>query len=489
MKSIYENEKYCSALQTDFYELTMAQGYWKKGMKDERAVFEMFFRKHPFDSGFSIFAGLQTLLDELQKFSFSDDDIAYLRSLKFFNEEFLHYLKDFRFTGALYAMDEGSVIFPQEPLIRIDSNIIECQIIEAFLLNIINFQSLIATKTARIWLASDKGAIMEFGLRRAQGPDGALSASRASFIGGAMGTSNVLAGKEFGIKVMGTMAHSWIMAFPSEEEAFRAYAELYPDHPVFLIDTYDTLKSGIVNAIKVGQEVVSQGGSFGVRLDSGDMHYLSVAVRKKLDEAGFTGATIAVSNDLDENVINALIEEGAPINSWGVGTRMVTGGNEAAFTGVYKLAAHDVGGTLVSTIKFSDNPEKTTLPGIKQVWRLKDRDGNAVADIINLDEAESEDRIITGKRYSFWHTAVDYRHFNYTVETEPAPLLSKRLEAGRQVSPNPTLQEIQSHCKAELAGFDDSYKRLLNPHIYKVSVTGKLRTLTLGLIKNHLGDL
>ncbi|MDR3325384.1 MAG: nicotinate phosphoribosyltransferase [Spirochaetaceae bacterium] len=489
MKSIYENEKYCSALLTDFYELTMSQGYWKKGMKDERAVFEMFFRKHPFDSGFSIFAGLQTLLDELQKFSFSDDDIAYLRSLHFFDEAFLSYLKDFRFTGALYALDEGSVIFPQEPLIRIDSTIIECQIVEAIVLNIINFQSLIATKTARIWLASDKGAIMEFGLRRAQGPDGALSASRASYIGGALGTSNVLAGKEFGIKVMGTMAHSWVMAFPSEEEAFRAYAELYPQHPVFLIDTYDTLKSGVIGAIKVGGEVTRGGGNFGVRLDSGDMHYLSVAVRKKLDDAGLKNATIAVSNDLDENVINALIEDRAPINSWGVGTRMVTGGNEAAFTGVYKLAAHHVGGALVSTIKFSDNPEKTTLPGIKQVWRLKDRDGNAVADIINLDQEGSDDSIVTGKRYSFWHTAVDYRHFNHTVETPPEPLLSKRLQTGAQISATPSLQQIQNHCKTQLALFDDSYKRLLNPHRYKVSITEKLRTLTLSLIKNHLGDL
>ncbi|MDR3301327.1 MAG: nicotinate phosphoribosyltransferase [Spirochaetaceae bacterium] len=490
MKSIYENEKYCSALQTDFYELTMAQGYWKKGMKDERAIFEMFFRKHPFGSGFSIFAGLQTLLDELQKFSFSDDDIDYLRSLQFFNEEFLCYLKDFRFTGALYAMDEGSVVFPQEPLIRIDSTIIECQIIEALLLNIINFQSLIATKTARIWLASDKGAIMEFGLRRAQGPDGALSASRASFIGGAMGTSNVLAGKEFGIKVMGTMAHSWIMAFPSEEEAFRAYAELYPDHPVFLIDTYDTLKCGIGNAVKVGKEVVSRGGSFGVRLDSGDMHYLSVAVRKKLDEAGLTDATIAVSNDLDENVINALIEDGAPIDSWGVGTRMVTGGNEAAFTGVYKLAAHNSGGRLIPTIKFSDNPEKTTLPGVKQVWRLKDAAGLAVADIITLDEAEggADEKIMKGERRAFWHTRADYRHFYHTVEQEPVPLLIKRLENGKQISPNLSLGDIQSRCKAELAGFDDSYKRLLNPHIYKVSITEKMRTLTLGLIKNYLGE-
>jgi nicotinate phosphoribosyltransferase len=490
MQNNIKTEDYCSALQTDFYELTMAQGYWKKGMKDERAVFEMFFRKHPFSSGFSIFAGLQTLLDALKKIAFSDDDIAYLRSLNFFDENFLDFLKDFHFTGSLYAMDEGTIVFPQEPLIRVDSNIIECQIIEALLLNIINFQSLIATKTARVYLASCSGAIMEFGLRRAQGPDGGLSASRAAFIGGAIGTSNVLAAKEFGITPMGTMAHSWIMAFPSEEDAFRTYAEFYPVHPVFLIDTYDTLKSGIVNAIKVGKEVISRHGTFGVRLDSGDINYLTRSVRKKLDEEGCVSATIAVSNDLDEIVINALMEQGAPVNSWGVGTRMVTGGNEAAFTGVYKLAAHDTGGHLIPTIKFSDNPEKTTLPGIKQVWRLKDSGGLAVADIITLDEAEggADEKIISGRRRAFWHTQADYRHFYHTVEQEPVPLLTRRLENGKQISPNPALTAIQNHCKAQLAMFDDSYKRLLNPHIYKVSITEKMRNLKLSLIKNYFID-
>jgi nicotinate phosphoribosyltransferase len=491
MKGLYENENYCSALQTDFYELTMSQGYWKKGMHNERSVFEMFFRKHPFGGGFSIFAGLQTLLDTLKKFSFSDDDLYYLRSLKFFDHGFLDYLKDFRFNASLYAVDEGSVVFPREPLIRIDGNIIECQIVEALLLNIINFQSLIATKAARIYLASKGGEIMEFGLRRAQGLDGALSASRASFIGGANCTSNVLAGKEYNIKVVGTMAHSWVMAFPSEEEAFRAYAELYPDNPVFLIDTYDTLKSGIINAIKVGKEIAAHGGNFGVRLDSGDIHYLSVAVRKKLDEAGFQQARISVSNDLDEVIINALMDQHAPVNSWGVGTRMVTGGNEAAFTGVYKLTAHNSGGKLIPTIKFSDNPEKTTLPGIKQVWRLKDKDGMAVADVLTLEESEenSDEALKAAQRYAFWHTSADYRHFYYTIETEPTGLLVKRLEKGKSVLSGPPLIDIQKHCKTELALFDDSYKRLLNPHIYKVSVSGKLRNLTLGLIKNYLEDL
>lgn len=488
-----ENKKFCeanfcSALQTDFYELTMAQGYFKK-KKQARAVFEMFFRKHPFGGGFSVFAGLGTLLEKLRGFSFSKSDIEYLRSLKVFGEDFLEYLGEFKFTGRLDAIDEGSVVFPQEPLIRVDGNIIECQIIEVLILNTINFQSLIATKTARINLASSAngtqgGAIMEFGFRRAQGPDGALSASRASFIGGAKSTSNVLAGKEFGIKIAGTMAHSWIMAFPSEEEAFRAYAELYPNHPVFLIDTYDTLRSGIVNAIKVGREIVARGGNFGVRLDSGDIYYLSCAVRKQLDEAGCAKATIAVSNDLDEVIINALVEQNAPVDSWGVGTRMVTGGNEAAFTGVYKLVAHEGGGRLLPAMKFSDTPEKTTVPGVKQVWRVKDREGFAVADVLSLEN----DPPPSGTQV-FWHPAADYRHFFCSIETPPKPLLKRRLEKGVLVEDSQPLTAIQAHCKKELDSFDATYKRFLNPHIYKVSITENLKDLKLDLIKHYLSAL
>ncbi|AEF84901.1 putative nicotinate phosphoribosyltransferase [Treponema primitia ZAS-2] len=479
-----------SALLTDFYALTMAQGYWKNNM-NKRAIFEVFFRRQPFGGGFSIFAGLGPLLDTIRDFSFSDDDLAYLESLKFFEKPFLNYLRDFHFTGSLWAMDEGTVIFPQEPLIRLSGNLIECQIAEGMLLNIINFQSLIATKTARVWLATGKGSVMEFGLRRAQGPDGAMSASRAAFIGGAAGTSNVLAGKEYGIPVLGTMAHSWIMAYPSEEEAFQAYADIYPEFPVFLIDTYDTLKSGTRNAIKVGKRVVERGKNFGVRLDSGDMHYLSVQVRKLLDDAGFPNAKISVSNDLDESIIETLTNTGAPIDSWGVGTRMVTGGDESAFTGVYKLTAReDASGKLIPTIKFSDNPEKTTNPGLKQVWRLKDSQGMAVADILGLEESPSgPDTLEQGSRYIFWHPSADYRHFYHTLEGSAEPLLKLRLDKGSLVSPQPSLEEIRRHTKAELELFDNSYKRLLNPHVYKVSVTEKLRQLKLNLIKDYLGDL
>jgi nicotinate phosphoribosyltransferase len=468
----------------------MAQGYWKNRM-NHRAVFEMFFRRQPFGGGFSVFAGLQTLLEELEGLSFSSGDIDYLRGLNLFESPFLDYLKGFRFTGSLWAMDEGTVIFPQEPLIRIDGSLIECQLIEGMLLNIINFQSLIATKTARIWLASEKGSIMEFGLRRAQGPDGAMSASRAAFIGGAAGTSNVLAGKTYGIPVVGTMAHSWIMAYPSEEEAFRAYAELYPDKTIFLIDTYDTLKSGTPNAIKVGKELQARGKNFGVRLDSGDIHYLSVEVRRLLDEAGLPQAFITVSNDLDESIIRTLTDAGAPINTWGVGTQMVTGGKEASFTGVYKLAAReDRQGGLVPAIKFSDNPDKTTNPGVKQVWRIKDSQGMAVADVLSLDEDPANpDRIEGGIRYAFWHPAADYRHFYHEITGTAEPLLRLRMDRGRFTEPHPSLEEIRSRVRSGLGSFDQSYQRILNPHVYKVSITGRLRSLKLELIKNYLGDL
>jgi nicotinate phosphoribosyltransferase len=473
-----------SALFTDFYALTMAQGYWKKNMA-RKSVFEMFFRKHPFQGGFSIFAGLEPLLEKLSGFSFSADDIAYLRSLSFFEDAFLDYLADFRFSGMVHAMDEGTVIFPQEPLVRITGNLIECQLVEGLVLNTINFQSLIATKTARVYNAAQNGMIMEFGLRRAQGEDGALSATRASIIGGAAGTSNVLGGKKFGVKVMGTMAHSWVMAFGSEEEAFSAYAEIYPQHPVFLIDTFDTLNSGIVNAVKVGKEIVKRGGSFGVRLDSGDLYYLTQEVRKALDKEGLHKATIAVSNDLDEDIIEALVQQGAPINSWGVGTRMVTGGNEAAFTGVYKLAAYETPqGTMTPTIKFSDNPEKTTNPAVKQVLRLYGNHG-AASDVLIID---GEDAIKAGEMHVFWHPSADYRHFRTCVDKEPRPLLTKKMENGRIIAERKPLLDIQKHTLESLSEFDETYKRLLNPHIFKVSVTENLRNLKLSLIKEYLGE-
>lgn len=475
-----------SALFTDFYELTMAQGYWKENM-NQKVVFDMFFRRNPFNGGFSILAGNETLIDALTSFRFSQSDIDYLAEQKIFETGFLEYLKDWKFSGDLYTMDEGTVIFPQEPLIRIHANLIEAQIIEGLVLNHVNFQSLIATKTARIWLASKKAPIMEFGLRRAQGPDGAMSATRAAYIGGSAGTSNTLGGKLFGIPVMGTMAHSWIMSHSSELEAFREYAKIYPENSTFLIDTYDTLKSGIKNAIIAGSELVAKGYNFGVRLDSGDIDYLAKEVRKELDKAGFPQAKISVSNELTEEIISTLVAREVPINSWGVGTHMVTGGDESSFTGVYKLAArHDKKlEKMIPTMKFSDNPAKTTNPGIKNVYRLYDSNGMACADILAL-----EDEVISENcEYRYYHPMVDYRQFSFTASKIEA-LLKLRIKEGKRVSARledkEQLKISRRTMKSQLESFDESYKRILNPHIYKVSITEKLKELKLDFIQKNI---
>lgn len=481
-----QNENLSSALFTDFYELTMAQGYWKDNM-NQKVVFDMFFRKNPFNGGFSILAGNETLMDHIMNFRFSEEDIEYLSEQKIFEKGFLDYLRTFKFSGDLYTMDEGTVIFPQEPIVRIHANLIEAQILEGVILNQINFQSLIATKTARIWLASKKAPIMEFGLRRAQGYDGAMSATRAAYIGGAAGTSNTLAGKVFGIPVMGTMAHSWIMSHSSELEAFREYAKIYPENSVFLIDTYDTLKSGIKNAIIAGGELVEKGYNFGVRLDSGDISYLTREVRKELDRAGYPQAKISVSNELTEEIITTLVAGGAPINSWGVGTHMVTGGNESSFTGVYKLAArHDKeSDTMVAAMKFSDNPAKTTNPGIKNVFRLYDENGMACADILALEDEVLE----IDKEYRFYHPMVDYRQFSCCAKTIE-PLLKKRIENGKRLqerlSDSEQLKISRNNMQTQLETFDESYKRILNPHIYKVSLTEKLKDLKREFIEKNI---
>lgn len=471
------NCNYQTALFTDFYELTMAQGYWKRHMTMP-VVFDYFFRRHPFGGGYSVFAGLGTLIEALESFSFSKEDLEYLSTLGLFEDAFLDYLSTFTFKGTIYAVREGEIVFPQEPLVRVEADLISAQIIEGLVLNVLNFQSLIATKTARIWNASKHGSIMEFGLRRAQGSDGALSASRAAFIGGAIGTSNTLAGKKFGIPVLGTMAHSWIMSYPNELEAFEAYAEIYPKNTVFLIDTYNSLESGIINAIKVGKKLVEKGYTFGVRLDSGDIDYLSRMIRRRLDEAGLPNAKIAVSNELDEEIIESLVDDKAPIDTWGVGTKLVTGGNDAAFTGVYKLSAIDPAGENRPVMKFSDNPEKSTNPGVKNLWRLYDKHGAARLDLISC----SEEEIREGTEYLVHHPSADWRHLNI-VPARVEPLLCKVMDHGSRAQELPNIVQSQKFMKERMQTFDATYLRLLNPHIYKVSITDRLFSLKVSLIE------
>lgn len=474
-----------NALFTDFYELTMAQGYYKKHI-NHKVVFDMFFRKSPFNGGFAIFAGAHTLLDIISEFKFKSEDIDFLRSQMIFDDDFLDYLRDFKFGGDIYMVDEGSVVFPGEPLLRIHANLIEAQIIEGIVLNTLNFQSLIATKTARIWLAAKGAPIMEFGLRRAQGFDGAMSASRAAYIGGSAGTSNTLASKIYGIPTMGTMAHSWVMSFSSELEAFRAYAKIYPQNSVFLIDTYDTLRSGIKNAIIVGGELVKKGYNFGVRLDSGDISYLAKEVRRELDKAGFFGAKISVSNELTEEIISTLVASNVPIDSWGVGTHMVTGGSESSFAGVYKLCAKsDETNCIKPTMKFSDNPFKMTNPGVKNAYRLYDENDMAIADILTLDSEIIETNI----QYRFYHPMMDYRQFS-CKPAKVEPLLKQCFSNGKRVTPRLSdkcvLIQSRTTMQTGLASLDESYKRLLNPHIYKVSLSQNLRNLKAKFIEENI---
>lgn len=469
-----------SALVTDFYELTMMQGYFLQ-KHNPLVVFDMFYRNNPFQGGYSIFTGVEELLNKLENLSFSEDDIAYLRGLNMFDESFIDYLSTYRFSGDVYTFDEGTPAFPGEPLIRVETHLIDAQLIESLLLNTVNFQTLIATKASRMVLATKgHGAIMEFGLRRAQGEDGAHAAARASFVGGTKVTSDTYAGKKYGIPVAGTMAHSWIMSFSSELEAFRKFAELYPNNCILLIDTYDTLGSGIDAAIQVGLEMKKKGKKIGVRIDSGDLNYLTKAIREKLDNAGLTDATICVSNDLTEEIILTLVNDGAPIDSWGIGTHLVTGGTQSSLNGVYKLAAKEENGVFTPTLKVSNSYEKTTNPGIKQVYRFFDKNGSALGDLITLaDEDMSENR-----NYTFYHpfSTQDFFVMKKQNYARVEPLLKKKIENGKRLYKELPLAEIQKNSAELLSHFDKSYKRLINPHIYKVSLSEKLRNLKTDLI-------
>ena len=476
-----------SALITDFYELTMMQGYFLK-KHNPRVVFDMFYRTNPFNGGYTVFTGLEEVIDALEDFRFSGEDIEYLRSLDFFAPSFLDYLASYRFSGDVYAFEEGTPAFPGEPLVRIESSLIDCQLVEAFVLNTLNFQTLIATKANRmVYATRGKGAIMEFGLRRAQGENGAHAASRAAFIGGTKVTSNTYAGKKYGIPVSGTMAHSWIMSFDSEEDAFRQYASIYPDNAVLLIDTYDTLGSGIEAAIKIGLEQKAKGKRIGVRIDSGDLNYLPRVIRERLDKAGLTDATICVSNDLTEEIIQTLVADGVPIDSWGIGTHLVTGGTQSSLNGVYKLAAKQENGVFEPTLKVSNSFEKTTNPGIKQVYRFYDENDNALADLITLDDEEVRDDV----NHTFFHpfSMGDFFVMRKGQYSYARPMLSQKMKDGRRICAKRDLKEIQAYAASNLEHLHKSYKRQINPHIYKVSLSKRLRDLKMDLILKVRGAI
>lgn len=476
-----------SGLLTDLYELTMAQGYFHL-YPNRWTVFDMFFRSCPFDGGYSVCAGIGPLLESLAALRFSPEEIDYLASLETFEADFLDYLAGFRFHGDVYAAPEGSLVFPGEPILRVHGNIIEAQMIESLVLNTVNFQILIATKAARIVDAAGDTKVLEFGLRRSQGADGSISAVRAAAIGGVDGTSNVLAGKLFNIPVMGTMAHSWIMSFDSELEAFRAYAEQYPDNCILLVDTYDTLESGIPNAIQVLSELKAQGitTTMGIRLDSGDLDYLSVRAREMLDEAGLENAVIVASNQLDERVIEQIRSAGDKVDAWGVGTKLATGWGDPALDGVYKLAAVSDGSKMEPRMKLSDHPDKTTNPGVKNVLRFLDDDGSPLADQICLEEEIPElMRLVDqGQPITLNHPAVEYEGLVLEDYGSAEILLQPVMRDGKAIGPQLPLEDLSRRCRSELNALHPSYRRLLNPHVYKVGLSDRLYSLKMGMIRD-----
>lgn len=456
-------------LLTDLYQLTMLYGYFKYGIADRRSVFTMFFRQAP-GLNYAVMAGNQQLAEYLSNLRFSEDDIRYLKSLNQFDQAFLDSLQDLCFTGNIDIVTEGSIIFPGEPIVKVDAPLAQAQLIETTILNLIGHQSLIATKANRVARAAEGDRVMEFGLRRAQGPDAGVLGARAAFIGGCSSTSNVLAGQRFGIPVSGTHAHSWVMSFKSELEAFRAYAVCFPRNCLLLVDTYDTLKSGVPNAITVFQEMRRQGHEpLGIRLDSGDLAYLSIQARKMLDEAGFSKAIICASNDLDEHIIRDLKLQGARIDLWGVGTKLITSSERSAFGGVYKMNALEQKGKLVPKIKLSDNPVKVTLPGNQELYRLYSQDQMAVADYITLSDEQPDfskpliifDPVDTWKKMTLEH---------YTAKKLLMPLFRQ----GKLIADLPSLQDIQQYRLAEENTIWEQHLRINNPSPFKVDWSDRL---------------
>lgn len=458
-------------LLTDLYQLTMMNGYLKNGKEKDIAVFDLFFRRNNIIS-YSVAAGLEQAVEYIRSIRFDGEDIEYLRSLRLFDEPFLSYLSSFRFTGDVYAVPEGTVVFPEEPIITVKAPLLEAQFLETALLNIVNHQTLIATKSAKVAFSAEGDAVMEFGLRRAQGPDAGVYGARAAIIGGCRSTSNVLAGKLFGIPVSGTHAHSWVMNFPSEYEAFRAYAELFPDACLLLVDTYDTLKSGVPNAIRVFDELRASGHEpKGIRLDSGDLAYLSKRARAMLDEAGYPNAIICASGDLDEYLISSLKAQGAKIDLWGVGTKLITSADMPALGGVYKLSAlYPRGGGEIPKIKLSDNSDKITNPAFKQVYRIYDnKTGKAEADLICVRGEEIDE----SRPLTVFHPKDTWKRTTFT-DYRVRPLSVPVLQGGEPVYEFPALSDICAYAEEEKASFWNEYKRIDNPHVYKVDLSQKL---------------
>lgn len=470
-------------LLTDFYQLTMAYGYWKEGLAQKESVFHLFFRRNPFQGGFTITAGLEYVIDYLNGFAFNEHDLEYLKSLEgndgkaMFEPAFLDYLRALEFNCQVDAIPEGTLAFPQEPLIRVQGEILQCQLLETPLLNMINFQSLIATKAARICLAAQGEPVMEFGLRRAQGVDGALSASRAAYIGGCSSTSNVLAGKLFGIPVSGTHAHSWVMSFENELEAFKSYADALPNNCVFLVDTYDTLQ-GVRNAIEVGKALKARGKKMvGIRIDSGDLAYFSIKARELLDQAGFDQAKIVASNNLDESIVTSLKDQDAAIDTWGIGTKLVTAFDQPALGAVYKLSAIKTDqGQWDYKIKLSEQAVKVNNPGVQQVRRFRNNN-LLVADMIydqplGVDESCTIiDPMDATKRRSLGSDRYQYED-----------LLQSVFRDGQQVYQKPDIKEIRQRVTEQIGSLDKGIQRFVNPHTYPVGLEQQLYDLKTKLI-------
>ena len=477
-----DNNNY--TLLTDFYEFTMANGFFNKGYRDKTAYFDMFFRKIPDGGGFAIMAGVEQLIDYLQNLSFSAEDIEYLRSKGIFSEEYLDYLKNFKFTCDVWAIPEGTPIFPNEPIVVVRGPVVQAQFIETMILLTINHQSLIATKTNRIVRAAQGRPVMEFGSRRAQGYNAAILGARAAYLAGCVGTACALADRDFGVPALGTMAHSWVQLFDNEYEAFKAYALAYPDNCTLLVDTYNVLKSGIPNAIKVFDEVLKPLGKRpkGVRIDSGDITYLSKRCRKMLDEAGYPDCGIVASNSLDEYIIRDMIVQGAKIDSFGVGERLVTSKSEPVFGGVYKLAAvENDSGEIVPKIKVSENVTKITTPGFKQVYRLYSRESSAaIADVITLHGETIDDTA----PYEIFDPEHTWKRKTIT-DFYARPLLKQIFKNGELVYNQPSLEVLREYCRMEIDGLWDEVKRFENPHKYYVDLSHNLWDMKYGLLEKY----